>query len=116
MAPVLIYGLTVGAWLLPAAGTLQVPVAIYLGCLLLMALLATRLEAKPGPLWLGAMLFVVADSLIGVNKFVQPFPHAVLVIVCCYFSGQALIAWGLLRLRAAAATAATSPAPVATAG
>ena len=116
VAPVLIYGLTVGAWLLPAAGTLQVPVAIYLGCLLLMALLSTRLEAKPGPLWLGAMLFVVADSLIGVNKFVQPFPHAVLVIVCCYFSGQALIACGLLRLRAAAATAATSPAPVATAG
>ena len=37
------------------------------------------------------MLFVVADSLIGVNKFVQPFPHAVLVIVCCYCSGQALI-------------------------
>ena len=91
VAPVLVYGLTVGAWLLPAAGTLQVPVAIYLGCLLLMALLATRLEAKPGPLWLGAMLFVVADSLIGVNKFVQPFPHAVLVIVCCYCSGQALI-------------------------
>ena len=53
VAPVLVYGLTVGAWLLPAAGTLQVPVAIYLGCLLLMALLATRLEAKPGPLWLG---------------------------------------------------------------
>lgn len=116
VAPVLVYGLAVGAWLLPAAGALQVPVAIYLGCLLLMALLATRLEARPGPLWLGAMLFVVADSLIGVNKFVQPFPHAVLVIVCCYFSGQALIAWGLLRLRAAAATAPTSPVPVATAG
>ena len=70
----------------------------------------------PGPLRLGALLFMLADSLIGLNKFVQPFPHAVLVIVCCYFSGQALIAWGLLRLRAAAATAATSPAPVATAG
>lgn len=115
-APVLIYALALAAWLLPAAGVLQLPVAIYLGCLLLMALLATRLETRPGPVWLGAMLFVVADSLIGVNKFVQPFPHAVLVIVCCYFSGQALIAWGLLRLRAAAATAATSPAPVATAG
>ena len=62
------------------------------------------------------MLFVVADSLIEVNKFVQPFPHAVLVIVCRYCSGQALIVWGLLRLRATAATAATSPAPVATAG
>jgi alkenylglycerophosphocholine hydrolase len=112
--PVLIYGLAMAAWMLPDTGALQVPVAVYLSCLLVMALLATRLEARPGPLWLGAMLFVVADSLIGVNKFVQPFPQAVLVIVACYFSGQALIAWGLLRLRASAATvASTGPAPAA---
>lgn len=112
--PVLIYGLAMAAWMLPDTGALQVPVAVYLSCLLAMALLATRLEARPGPLWLGAMLFVVADSLIGVNKFVQPFPQAVLVIVACYFSGQVLIACGLLRLRASAATAAsTGPAPAA---
>lgn len=108
--PVTLYALAMAAWMLPVAGPLQAPVAIYLGCLLLMAILAGRLEARPGPLWLGAMLFVLADSLIGVNKFVQPFPYAVQIIVPCYFAGQALIAWGLLRLRASAATAATTAA------
>ncbi|WJN59916.1 lysoplasmalogenase [Pseudomonas sp. SO81] len=111
--PVVLYAIAMSAWMLPAAGALQIAVAIYLSCLLAMAILAGRVEARPGPLWLGAMLFVVADSLIGVNKFVQPFPHAVLVIVTCYFSGQALIAWGLLRLRASAANPATT-APAAT--
>ena len=110
--PVLLYALAMAVWMLPAAGALQVPVAIYLGCLLAMALLAGRLEPRPGPLWLGAMLFVVADSLIGLNKFVQPFPHAVEVIVSCYFSGQALIAWGLLRA-SAASPATTAPAAAA---
>lgn len=114
--PVVLYSLLMAAWMLPAAGALQIPVAIYLSCLLAMAILAGRLESRPGPLWLGAMLFVVADSLIGVNKFVQPFPYAVLVIVTCYFSGQALIAWGLLRLRSAAPTPATIAAAATTAG
>lgn len=109
--PVTLYAFAMAAWMLPAAGALQVPVAIYLACLLLMAILAGRLEGRPGPLWLGAMLFVVADSLIGVNKFVLPFPHAVEVIVTCYFSGQALIGWGLLRASAASrATTAAEPA------
>ncbi|MDD0842237.1 lysoplasmalogenase [Pseudomonas sp. Gutcm_11s] len=114
--PVVLYSLVMAAWMLPAAGALKIPVAIYLSCLLAMAILAGRLESRPGPLWLGAMLFVVADSLIGVNKFVQPFPYAVLVIVTCYFSGQALIAWGLLRLRNAAPTPATMAGVARTAG
>ncbi len=108
--PVIAYAIGMTLWMLPGAGALQVPVALYFACLLTMALTAARVEDRPGPLWLGAMLFVIADSLIGVNKFIQPFPHAVLVIVSCYFTGQALIAWGLLQLRGAVATVATSPA------
>jgi uncharacterized membrane protein YhhN len=61
-----------------------------------MALMACRVEDKPGLLWLGAMLFVIADSLIGVNKFAQPFAYAVPVIVSCYFAGQVLIALGVV--------------------
>lgn len=114
--PVIAYALVMVVWMLPGAGALKVPVTLYFACLLVMALCAVRVERQPGLLWLGAMLFVIADSLIGVNKFVQPFPHAVLVIVCCYFSGQALIAWGLLRLRGAVASPATSSAAVGSAG
>lgn len=45
------------------------------------------------------MLFVIADSLIGINKFAMPFEYAVPVIVTVYFTGQVLIAMGLVRLK-----------------
>lgn len=100
MLPVSLYSLLLALWLVPAAGNYQVPVAIYLLCLYAMALMACRVEGKAGLLWLGAMLFVIADSLIGVNKFAQPFAYAIPIIVTCYFTGQALIALGLLRFKA----------------
>ena len=101
MLPVTLYSLLLAAWLVPASGAYQVPVAIYLLCLYAMAFMACRVENKAGLLWLGAMLFVIADSLIGVNKFAMPFAYAVPVIVTTYFTGQMLIALGVLRLKTA---------------
>ncbi|KFN48820.1 lysoplasmalogenase [Arenimonas composti] len=95
--PAVAYSLLLAVWLVPKAGPLMPPVAIYLACLLAMVVMACRVEPAPRLLWLGAMLFLLADSLIGVNKFAAPFPHAVLVIVTLYFSGQTLIALGLVR-------------------
>lgn len=97
MLPVTLYSVLLAVWLVPASGSYQIPVAIYLLCLYSMAFMACRVEGKIGLLWVGAMLFVVADSLIGVNKFAQPFAYAIPVIVTIYFSGQTLIAWGILR-------------------
>lgn len=102
--PVIVYTASMTAWMLPGTGTLQVPVALYFLGLLGMALAAVRVTERPGRLWAGALLFLLADSLIGVNKFIQPFPYAVPVIVTLYFTGQLLIAWGLLRLSASPAT------------
>lgn len=99
MLPVTLYSVLLALWLVPAAGAYQIPVAIYLLCLYAMALMACRVEDKAGLLWLGAMLFVIADSLIGVNKFAQPFAYAIPIIVACYFTGQTLIALGLLRMQ-----------------
>lgn len=97
MLPVALYAVIVAGWLVPASGAYQVPVAIYLLSLTAMALMACRVENKLGLLWLGATLFVVADSLIGVNKFAQPFVYAIPIIVTIYFTGQTLIALGLLQ-------------------
>ena len=94
---VVLYSALLAVWMVPAAAGLQLPVAVYLASLLAMALCAARVEARPGAIWLGAMLFVLADSLIGLNKFVMPFAHSTLIIVCIYFTGQSLIAWGLLQ-------------------
>lgn len=98
MAPAMAYGVLLAYWLLPQTGALFIPVTLYLICLLLMVLVAARVEARVGALWCGAMLFLLADSLIGVNKFAEPFPYAVIIIVSCYFTGQSLIAYGLLRI------------------
>ncbi|MDY0022137.1 lysoplasmalogenase [Arenimonas caeni] len=104
--PAIVYSVLLAFWLIPKAGALQVHVSVYIACLLGMVVMACRVEAAPRLLWLGAMLFLLADSLIGVNKFAAPFPNAVLVIVSIYFTGQTLIALGLLRHRAQA-----SPTP-----
>lgn len=106
--PALLYGALLAVWMVPAAVGLQLPVAVYLASLLVMVLLACRLQARPGALWWGAMLFMLADSLIGLNKFVYPFAHSTEIIVSCYFSGQALITWGLLK-RAAMPLAVAQP-------
>lgn len=109
MLPVTLYSLLLALWLIPAAGAYQLPVAIYLFCLYAMAIMACRVEKKPGMLWLGAMLFVIADSLIGVNKFAMPFEYAVPVIVTVYFTGQVLIAAGVLRVKWAPASGQELP-------
>jgi alkenylglycerophosphocholine/alkenylglycerophosphoethanolamine hydrolase len=111
--PVLMYSALLAVWMVPAAQQLAPAVGLYLLSLCLMAVCAGRVEPRLGPVWLGAMLFVVADSLIGLNTFVMPFEHSTLVIVILYFSGQSLIAWGLL---ARATASATSPVPASSAG
>ena len=80
---------------LPAG--LRVPVALYVLAIGLMVAQAvgraTRL--RDGPAWrvaLGAGLFMLSDSLLATNRFVQPLPLAPLWVLGSYFIAQLLIA------------------------
>ncbi|MBB2495093.1 lysoplasmalogenase [Aquipseudomonas ullengensis] len=85
-------------------GGLLVPVAFYslaIGCMLWRALARlgdtaiTRQSA-----WLaaiGALLFVLSDSLIGINRFVLPFEGAGVAILLSYWLGQFGIAASAMR-------------------
>jgi len=44
----------------------------------------------------GALLFMFSDSLIAINKFLQPIPYAGVAIMLLYCGGQLLIAKGSL--------------------
>ncbi|MDR7087232.1 putative membrane protein YhhN [Aeromicrobium panaciterrae] len=44
----------------------------------------------------GAAVFVVSDSVLSMNRFVRPIPHAQLAIMTTYHVGQALIVAGVL--------------------
>lgn len=95
---VLVYGLLMLAWMWPGLGDFRVPVSVYVGVLIAMGVLAVGVGPRPGRLFAGAALFVIADSLIGINRFVGEFAHSERVIVAVYATGQYLIFTGALRL------------------
>ena len=84
---------------LPAA--LRGPVAAYVIVIALMAAQAlgraTALRTRGA--WLvaaGAVCFMVSDSLLATNRFVQPLPWAALWVLGTYYAAQALIVGGWL--------------------
>ncbi|MGL4317466.1 MAG: lysoplasmalogenase [Pseudomonas sp.] len=86
-------------------GGLLLPVACYslaIGCMLWRALarLAEPEQARRSA-WLaalGALLFVLSDSLIGINRFVMPFEGASFAILLSYWLGQLGIAASAIAL------------------
>jgi uncharacterized membrane protein YhhN len=77
------------------AGTMFIPVVVY--CLVLSAMAFSALLVRDN-LWIniGGLAFLIADALIGVNRFIVDFEHSTSIIVSIYMSAQLLIAWGLL--------------------
>jgi len=80
-------------------GALQIPVALYALTISAMLWRALARFGAPGiarrSAWLGAggaLLFVLSDSLIGINRFVSPFAGADLAIILSYWLGQLGIA------------------------
>lgn len=86
--------------LLPASGELALPVLVYLLAILSMALAAAAHRGDSALLYVGALLFVISDSLIAVNKFLQPLPLAGTWIMLTYYLAQLALLYGLARARA----------------
>lgn len=80
------------------AGALFIPVVVYVIVLSAMAFSALLVPNNP---WVnvGGILFLIADALIGVNRFIMPFEYSTHVIVTIYLTSQLCIAWGLLFYR-----------------
>lgn len=70
-------------------GALLVPVACYA---LAISAMLWRALACGGLAALGACLFVLSDSLIGIDRFVSPFAAAPYLIILTYWLGQWAIA------------------------
>lgn len=97
IAIVVLFALAGMAVLLPRAGRLRIPVAIYVTAIAVMALTAVARSLSSGNAGagfaaVGAVLFVISDSLLGWNRFVKPFAAAEALLLFSYFAGQTLIA------------------------
>lgn len=107
LAPVTIFAGT-GLWLmLPGAGALTLPLAVYVLVIGAMIWRAAACALEPqadalirwGPL-AGAILFGFSDMLIGIHRFAQPLPGAAFAIILTYWAGQTLFAATAIRRKA----------------
>ena len=75
----------------PHLGDMAVPVYLYM--LVIMAMAAAAIAGRRNHLLvgLGAVLFVLSDSLIALNRFAEPIPGARYWIMALYYSAQFLL-------------------------
>ena len=95
LAPLAFLGVVWYVLLPHVPGDFFIPVLVYSLVIVGMLLMAIHL----GNTWIiiGAILFVLSDTMIAFNKFYEPIPMARIWIMATYISGQGFIIWGVLK-------------------
>jgi len=97
LVPVVIYGIVIYTILAPSLGKLKLPVLIYVVVILIMAWLAWERWSQTGQseallASVGAVLFVISDTILAINRFRGAFKPARALNLTTYFAAQWLIA------------------------
>lgn len=100
--PIILAGTGLLVILYPSLGDLKLPVTAYALVLVVMTLMALFRfgHTHANSFWLvfaGAVLFMISDSALAINKFLQPFEYSGLVVMSTYMAAQFLIVRGLLH-------------------
>lgn len=80
--------------------SLLIPIIVYMFTITLMAISAAERNTNPESyrlVLLGAILFVLSDSLIALNEFVNPIPFSTILIMGTYIFAQYFICIGFLK-------------------
>lgn len=102
IALLLVYALGLFSVLKSGLGDLLIPVIIYMCVILLMAVSAFLRRRKVNTtsfnfVFIGALVFMLSDSLLALNKFYEPLALADFSIMFTYALAQLLIVLGLLK-------------------
>jgi uncharacterized membrane protein YhhN len=102
LLPVIFYGVVLVFLLYDHLDGMRLPVIIYAIVILTMLIAAINRYEKAGGLSFilvlaGALLFVISDSLIAVNKFGFPFRFSDVADMTTYIAAQYLIVTGVLK-------------------
>jgi uncharacterized membrane protein YhhN len=100
--PIILAGTGLVIILYPSLGDLRIPVIVYALVLSLMVLNALFRFGRTNSesFWLvfaGAVLFMVSDSILAIDKFLTPVTLGGFTIMLTYIAGQYLIVTGLIR-------------------
>ncbi len=85
-------------------GNLLIPVIVYMIVILMMVMTAFLRQKKVPKksfilVFLGALLFVISDSVLALNKFYMPLKYSNISIMLTYALAQYFIVLGLLKQR-----------------
>lgn len=93
----IIYLLSMVWLLIPNLGKLQLPVMAYLITIAIMGLLAAQSSLNMRWAVVGAILFIISDSFIAINKFIHPIPFESYWIMSSYYGAQFMLVTGFLN-------------------
>jgi uncharacterized membrane protein YhhN len=84
----------------PTIGNMRIPVIIYGAVLMVMGWQAAEMWVRWSDLsalaaMLGAILFMLSDSTLALNKFRAPIRQSAIIIMSTYWAAQLLIAWSV---------------------
>jgi uncharacterized membrane protein YhhN len=95
--PFLLFGVLIYGFMLPSLKEMMIPVLAYMIIILIMGWRAYERwgQLKTGEArWalIGAVLFIISDTALGINRFRLPFELSTLVVLGTYFPAQWFIA------------------------
>lgn len=80
-----------GIFLTPHLGELTLPVYAYMAIITIMGVGASLGSKHHPAIIIGALIFIVSDSLIALNRFYEPIPGARYAIMSTYYLAQFLL-------------------------
>jgi uncharacterized membrane protein YhhN len=93
----ILYSVSLALILRPGLGDLQLPVFVYIVVITAMGVLAALRVTKGNTLALGAVAFMLSDSLIAINKFLMPIPGHRFWTIITYFFAQYMITQAFIQ-------------------
>lgn len=95
--PFVLFGLLMFFLLAPKLGPMKIPVFVYIAAITTMAGFAAgrfvdRGGTRPLLAFVGAVLFLISDSVLAYDRFARKVPGARIIILGTYFPAQLLIA------------------------
>ena len=98
---ILAYSGALAMWIVPSVGALAVPVVFYICALTTMVLTAILARFRNRWVVVGAVLFLISDSLLAIHKFKTPVLLHDYLVWTTYYLGQCGIALGYLARKSA---------------
>lgn len=97
-----VFSMSYYSWIRDYLNNFRIPVLVYIFVISIMAILAAYRYKRVNLLsfrliYWGAIFFVISDSVLAYNKFVEPFSHAGVLIISTYMIAQYMITMGAIE-------------------